>query len=534
MPERADPVGPRRIRVRGGHAAAGDFPTAAWLGAAARALPAPLRARRNEAMRAQLVHLSGPWRGKTVTYRVERLAIGSAADATVRVSGPGVVADHAEIRFDRDGCTFHLSARGGQVFVNHAEVREVILEHGDLLEFGRGGPKARFRIHAEPGAVCKPVRTMLADAREVRRESGLVASTQAMALDLLTHASWQLKVGFPLLVLGTAALVGFFGGWWGGGRSARKVEDEHSRRVDDAVATMRAELERFRSAHADTVSREEIDTLRIEFAARAAVVDRLVASDRALERIHDEYSRGVCLLHGVYVLRRPSGGGVSYLTGSDGARVEIEYTGSGFLASADGWIVTNRHVARPWEFEPELAPLLQLGFEPEFVRLAATFPRLAPVPIDPAQVRVRSDELDVAAVKIAPIADVPVLPLATADPLALRGQDVVVLGYPTGVNALLAKADPAVSERVTSGAATLASIIDGLAGSGAISPVITRGSLNEVLQHKLVYDAETTIGGSGGPVFARDGTVIGVNFAIMPDFTGSNFGVPICFVRELL
>ena len=50
----------------------------------------------------------------------------------------------------------------------------------------------------------------------------------------------------------------------------------------------------------------------------------------------------------------------------------------------------------------------------------------------------------------------------------------------------------------------------------------------------LIYDAITTSGGSGDPVFGLDGTVIGVNFAIMRDFQGSNFGVPIRYARKLL
>jgi len=39
-------------------------------------------------------------------------------------------------------------------------------------------------------------------------------------------------------------------------------------------------------------------------------------------------------------------------------------------------------------------------------------------------------------------------------------------------------------------------------------------------------DAQTTSGGSGGPVFNRKGKVIGINYAVVRDFGGSNFGIP--------
>ncbi len=78
------------------------------------------------------------------------------------------------------------------------------------------------------------------------------------------------------------------------------------------------------------------------------------------------------------------------------------------------------------------------------------------------------------------------------------------------------------------------SLIGALADRSAISPIITQGALNEVRPRRLVYDAETTSGGSGGPLFGADGTVIGVNFAITEDFDGSNFGVPITFAKKLL
>ncbi len=50
----------------------------------------------------------------------------------------------------------------------------------------------------------------------------------------------------------------------------------------------------------------------------------------------------------------------------------------------------------------------------------------------------------------------------------------------------------------------------------------------------MVYDAETTHGGSGGPVLDMDGNVIAVNAAIIPEYGGSNIGVPADEVKRLL
>jgi len=55
-----------------------------------------------------------------------------------------------------------------------------------------------------------------------------------------------------------------------------------------------------------------------------------------------------------------------------------------------------------------------------------------------------------------------------------------------------------------------------------------------VLEDKIVYDAATTSGGSGGPLFNREGKVIGINFAALRDFGGSNLAVPSKYAKDLL
>jgi len=50
----------------------------------------------------------------------------------------------------------------------------------------------------------------------------------------------------------------------------------------------------------------------------------------------------------------------------------------------------------------------------------------------------------------------------------------------------------------------------------------------------MVYDAQTTPGGSGGPLFNNEGKVIGINFAMVREFGGSNFAIPVAYAQSLL
>ena len=50
----------------------------------------------------------------------------------------------------------------------------------------------------------------------------------------------------------------------------------------------------------------------------------------------------------------------------------------------------------------------------------------------------------------------------------------------------------------------------------------------------VTYDAATSHGGSGGPVLTLQGEVVAVNSAGLPDFGGSNLGVPTPHLLALL
>ena len=59
-----------------------------------------------------------------------------------------------------------------------------------------------------------------------------------------------------------------------------------------------------------------------------------------------------------------------------------------------------------------------------------------------------------------------------------------------------------------------------------MAPLASRGIVGQVTSASVVYDAETTSGGSGGPVLTLEGRVVAINTAILPEFGGSNLGVP--------
>jgi S1-C subfamily serine protease len=112
---------------------------------------------------------------------------------------------------------------------------------------------------------------------------------------------------------------------------------------------------------------------------------------------------------------------------------------------------------------------------------------------------------------------------------------VVVLGYPTGMRALIARVDPDyVDVLVERGEVGFWDLARGLSTGGYIKPLATAGVVGQITSGFVVYNADTTHGGSGGPVLNLDGSVVAVNTAIVPEFTGSNIGVTASYVITLL
>ena len=282
-------------------------------------------------------------------------------------------------------------------------------------------------------------------------------------------------------------------------------------------------------------------------------LNRLENESRAAEAIVHKYGPSVCLLHVVVGLRdKHSGqmiriasdasgkplmddkGMITLQTDGNGPPVQFDFFGTGFLVASDGRLLTNRHVAEPWWSDEELKELLDRGADAFALSYMAYFPG---IPQGIALKLNRISELaDLATLKLQSPAppEAPLLDLDERSEASVSGDPVILIGYPTGIEGILARADSDVTQKLAQNAHDVTEVVSQLAAQHLIRPTTTQGHIGDVLKDKIVYDAATTLGGSGGPLFNHDGKVIGVNSAILADFGGSNMAVPVRYADELL
>jgi serine protease Do len=283
-------------------------------------------------------------------------------------------------------------------------------------------------------------------------------------------------------------------------------------------------------------------------------LQRLETEGTVAQTIIQSYEPSVCLIHVVVGFRdRTTGLKLHYagitstgepvtdehnnpllgIAGS-GPEVHLDVFGTGFLVSDKGQILTNHHVAEPWWNNDDLREMTDQGVEPMIVEMMAYFPGVNHgLPITTEKI---SSDADVALLK-GTLSELKIKQIAFADGRrsVVSGGPVVLLGYPTGLDAILARTGEDTLRSIASATkGDPRQVMEELARRHLIRPVVTQGHIGDVLPDKIIYDAQTTSGGSGGPLFNGEGKVVGINFAMVRNFGGSNFAIPIGYGRSLL
>jgi S1-C subfamily serine protease len=259
--------------------------------------------------------------------------------------------------------------------------------------------------------------------------------------------------------------------------------------------------------------------------ALTAQVEQLKQDQAMPAVVLNRYRNSIGYIYGVYQVGFPNQRPV----------VRARVSGTGFLVGKS-LIATNRHVAEPWYGDSEAQKLIDHGATGSLESLVIFFPG-SPTPVNllPASVSKTSDLAVLHAEDLGAESDVArglaVLPLAKSP--GAPGQLVTVIGYPMGIAGMVAKSPSGIYERMAYRHNDINAASE-LAALSLIRPSTTCGHLGDVVGDKLIYDAPTAHGGSGGPVFNTKGEVIGVNSAFMDGFSGGTLGVSVDALRPLL
>ncbi len=493
-------------------------------------------------------HLFGFHRGSRQLVAGDRITIGSSSNATIHFPAahePAVAPHHAAI-VRHDGVCELIVADGEHAQVNGIETTRHLLSSGDVIVVGAHGPVLRFRVYDGIRNKYKTIPEAIADCRDSARHQKnsvvgrAIAFIRAMPHEMLRQtAPWTRKMSFALttlLVFSTIYLV----------VRSFQLAGELDEQAEQVLSLIQANDE--------SMTNDELRVLQSELESKLSTtlerVEALEALTAAGRKVVASSAESVMLLQGEYGFVGPEGRELRFVITPGGQPLmdrkgypvvrpdgtgepyRSQFTGTGFLVSSGGLVITNRHVAAPWEFEPSAVAVLSMGYQPVMNRMIGYFPNVSKA-FDIKLVLGSSTE-DLALLRCeGDPKDIP--PLQLADASVSPGDEVIVLGYPTGIRALLARTDlHFVNQLLEESKRDFWYIARRLSEEGRIAPLATRGIVGQVTPTAVVYDAETTHGGSGGPVMSLSGEVVAINTAILTDFGGSNLGVPVDAARRLL
>jgi serine protease Do len=496
-----------------------------------------------------LVALSGQRRGHVETLDQDTLRIVAGAETGPEFLSP---ADerakdfHATLR--RDGDDYEIeSAPDHELWVNGNLLSGCHkLRSGDLLEIGYEGPVVRYRLHSPNLPITKTFAEAVADSLDGARADGRSRLGRTSRFlgnvthDLATQTTlwfriWVLAL-LTLVAIGIAVLV------IQNLRLQKRVAVEGTRieALEEVLERRSAEL----MTQQDLLNLQgEVNTQLADAFARLQVLEEGTGT---ASRVIAKASPSVAFVLGAFGFVDPAsgktlrsfeitGGAKRFTFEEEGKPVQLAFTGTAFAVAESGLLLTNRHVAEPWIEDQRTEMVDGRELTPVIHQIVAYFPgKMQAINVELVRV---SEHQDLALLHATgDTSDMRDIALLELDPRVPQpGDEVLVVGYAAGMRGLLARTSPEFIASITpDGPLDFWSVARLLAEGGHIKPLASRGIVSQVSEQVIVYDAETTIGGSGGPVLDRFGQVIAINAAVLPEFGGSNMGIPAAQAKSFL
>ncbi len=409
-----------------------------------------------------------------------------------------------------------------------------VLKSGDLLEIGHGGPVLRYRIYPHGTVPAKTIVEVLGDSMNGAQADSktTLGRTSRFLMNFTWNLLTQTALWFRIWVLIVLTILIF----------SIVVLMSQNIQLQKHVASEQVRLEEIellmKEFGSPELSHQDLVDLQAEVRSQlAGTLERLETLEAGTEKASQVIASAtpsVVFLLGAFKFVDPETGRTLHVVESgnrisrfslepEGKIMELAFTGTAFIVTENGLLLTNKHVIEFSSQDPRSGMIQGRNYTPVMIQLLAYFPgRSDPVYVEVAHI---DEQMDM--VLLRPISDLKdIVPLAFEPTIPKPGEEVLLLGYPLGISALVARASPGILESITmDGTADFWTVALKLSEAGYIKPLATRGIVGQVSDDFVVYDAETTFGGSGGPVLNLDGNVIAINTAIIPEFGGSNLGI---------
>lgn len=478
-------------------------------------------------MKPQLKVLSGVNAGLLAVFTKPYIAIGRHPASDLRFDAEkelGVSARHAALLKQGDHWFLRdLGSRNGTLVNGHKITKDVRLDDTDQIRLGANGPTVEFRLVSDatpdaltaPRAVGEPPSP--ADAVPALRDTiggkpsrptagARPSTTQRIRAEVRRQtkglrALTGILVAVLLLVVGAFVVVNQ--------RQARQREAEAralQARIDSVLAASEAAVQSLKgevAGLADALQRSQGEVQRLNSDLASA---RAAGNDQQVEALRARLNTAADALRIQQIAAQVDYSAIYQANQDAVAMIYVEFppgevfTGTAFAVTADGVMITNRHVVAGPDGTRRAT---KVGIK--FADSDQVFPaRVLAVGQDKAA--------DVAVVKVDIRGGNPAV-ASFGTPASVRpGDPVAVIGFPLGVEL---PSDQRGNQQVA-------------------RTSLTAGTVSKVLSDLVQVDGYGAEGSSGSPMFDRSGNVVGVLYGGQPGTGGRIvFGVPVSYAQQL-